>query len=61
MPLKLRSEGAEIMTNEEPLKRNCHSENHKSEIDSDSNNTVPEISSDLAACSSRKNCILQLS
>ena len=43
MPPKLRHEGAEIMTNEEPLKRNCHSENHKSEVDSDSNNSVPEI------------------
>ena len=52
MPLKLRHEGAEIMTNEEPLKQNYHSENHKSEIDS--NNNVLEIRQRLAACSGRK-------
>ena len=54
MPLKLRSERAEIMTNEEPPKRNCHSENHKSEIDSDSNNSVPEIRQRLGSVLEQK-------
>ena len=54
MPLKLRHEGAEIMTNEEPLNQNYHSENHKSEIDSDSNSSGLEIRQRLAACSARK-------
>ena len=35
--LKLGHEEAEMMTNEEPLKQNYHSENKKNEIDSDSN------------------------
>ena len=62
MPLKLRSEGAEMLTNEEPPKRNCHSENHKSEIDGDSNNSVAEIRQRLGSVlEQKKNCILQLS
>ena len=57
MPPKLRHEGAEVMTNEEPLKRNCHSENHKSEIDSDSNNSVPEIRQRLGGVLGQKKIV----
>ena len=55
MALRLRHEGAEMMTIEVSLKQNYHSENQKSEIDSESNIGVLKIRQRLAAYSGRRN------
>lgn len=58
MALKLRHEGAEMMTIEVSLKQNYHSENQKSEIDSESNIGVLKIDSDLQRTRAEEiNCI----